>query len=127
MVMLLAANRLSCFFNSSKQGPSPIAKSGGIDVKLGKPIDPLVVEVMNEIGYDMSSARRKFVDEVMTSAADKIISFKPADELPDFIREHDDITYWPIPDPQHQAIEFHRKVRDEVRLRVNNLIKELEI
>lgn len=113
------------FFNTSEGRLSAIATSGGVNVKLDKPIDPLVAEVMAEIGHDMSTAQRKFADEAMVRAADSIISFKPAGELPGFIREHHDITYWPIADPQHQSIEFHRKVRDEIRLRVAALVSEL--
>jgi len=112
------------FFNTLKKNSSDIAVSGGINVKLDKPIDPLVIEAMNEISYDLSAAKRKFVNEEMVHIADKIISFKLAEELPDFITEHDDIDYWPVPDPQQQPIEFHRKVRDEVKLRVSSLLKQ---
>lgn len=53
-------------------------------MKLGKPIDPLVIEAMNEIGYDITGSIRKFTTEDMANAADLVVSFKPADELPDF-------------------------------------------
>lgn len=95
------------FFNAKKTSEADTAQSAGINVKLGKPIDPLVVEVMNEIGYDVSGAVRKFVDEDMVADSDKIISFKPVEELPD---------------PQHQPIEFHRAVRDNIAARVLNLV-----
>lgn len=113
------------FFNATKNNSRDIATSGGINVKLGKPIDPLVVEVMNEIGYDLSSTKRKYASETMARAANKIISFKPAEELPNFIKKHSNIEYWPVPDPQHQSIDFHREVREDVRARVANFIKLL--
>jgi arsenate reductase len=112
------------FFNSCHPSDGSIAVSGGINVELGKPIDPLVIEVMDEIGYDMSTAKRKSVDEAMAHAADIIISFKPANELPDFIKGHNNVVYWPIADPKQQPIEFHRKVRDEIRRRVTSFVKE---
>lgn len=111
------------FFNATKSNPQDIGASGGINTKLNKPIDPLVVEVMAEVGYDLSSAQRKFVSEAMAQIADKIISFKPVEELPDFIKGHSNIEHWPVPDPQHQPIEFHRQVRDDIRSRVASLLK----
>lgn len=113
------------FFNIMKHDEKSFATSGGINVKLGKPIDPLVIEVMSEIDYDASKAVRKFVDESMANSADIIISFKPADELPGFLKNHPSIRYWNVTDPQAQAIEFHRQVRNEVKEKVISLIKEL--
>lgn len=111
------------FYNTSKENPNDTATSGGINVKLDKPIDPLVIEVMNEIGYDLSVKKRKFVSEEMVRVADIIISFKPAEELPEFISEHANITYWPVLDPQQQTIKFHREVRDAIHQRVADLLK----
>ena len=113
------------FTNALAQDSSVHAMSGGIDVIVGKPLDPLVIEVMAEIGHDMSSARRKFVDEAMARSADMLVSFKPEGELPDFIKDHPDIKYWPVPDPRMQSVEFHRQVRDEIRTRVSDLINEI--
>ena len=111
------------FFNAKKTSETDTARSAGINVKLGKPIDPLVVEVMNEIGYDVSGAVRKFVDVDMVANSDRIISFKPVEELPDYVQARkDDIELWDVPDPQHQSIEFHRKVRDDIVARVLTLV-----
>ncbi len=112
------------FFNATKSNVDDVATSGGINVKLDKPIDPFVVDVMKELGYDLSSAKRKFATEVMVRSANRIVSFKPANELPDFIREHEDIIYWQVADPQHRTIAFHRGVRDEVQSRVAHLLEE---
>lgn len=101
-----------------------IAKSAGINVKVGKPIDPLVLEVMQEIDYGMPGAFRKAITEAMADWADKIISFKPLDELPDYIQKRkNDAEFWNVPDPQHQQIEFHRKVRDDILGRIENLLQ----
>jgi arsenate reductase len=113
------------FFNALKQDDST-ATSAGINPKIGKPIDPLVIEVMNEIGYDISKATRKLVTEEAVRAADLAVSFKPADEIPEYLRNHKNIHYWNIPDPQHQSIEFHRNVRNSVQENVQRLIEELK-
>lgn len=115
------------FFNALKHDEKSFATSGGINVKLGKPIDPLVIEVMNEAGYDITGATRKFTTEEMAKAADLVVSFKPADELPDFLRNHTNIRHWSVDDPQAQPIDFHRQVRDEVRTYIVSLVEELHI
>lgn len=112
-------------FNASKADESDTAQSAGINVKVGKPIDPLVVEVMREVGFDLSHNERKFVNEEVVHSADKIISFKPVEELPDYLQSRiDDIELWEVPDPQHQDIEFHRKVRDDIAARVLALVSK---
>lgn len=113
------------FFNALKHDNNSLASSGGVNVKLGKLIDPLVVEVMDEIGYDISGAVRKFADGKMAQDADIVVSFKPEDELPDFIRNHPNVRYWKVADPQAQPIEFHREVRDAVQQKVTDLIEQL--
>lgn len=115
------------FFNTLKNDEQSVAESGGINVKLGKPIDPLVIEVMTEIGYDVSKAQRKFVEEKLVENADIVVSFKPKDELPEYLQSNKNIRYWNVADPQHQPIEFHRQVRDNVKIRVSDLINELNI
>lgn len=113
------------FFDANKTNETDTAQSAGINVKLGKPIDPLVVEVMNELGFDLSRNERKFVNEEMVNAADRIISFKTIEELPDYLQARkDDIELWAVPDPQAQPIEFHRRVRDDVAARVIELISK---
>lgn len=72
-------------FNALKADSQSLAISGGVNVKICKPIDPLVVEVMNEFGYDISNAHRKFVDKYMAKSADLVVSFKPKHELPEYV------------------------------------------
>lgn len=115
------------FFNTLKNDGVSIAKSGGINVKIGKPIDPLVIKVMNEIGYDMSKAVRKFASQDIVNQADLLISFKPKDELPDYLKNNANIRYCNVPDPQAQPIEFHRQVRNQIKAIVASLIEEFSL
>ena len=82
---------------------------------------------MSEVGFDISSATRKFADERLVQEADLVVSFKPKDELPDYLAQHDNIRFWEVADPQHQPIEFHRDVRDDVKKRVTSLVEELNV
>ena len=111
------------FFNALKTSEADVAQSAGVGVVVSKPIAPDVVEVMRGIGYEMPGAVRKFVTEEMANNANKIISFKPIDELPDYLQVRKvDIEFWNVPDPRHQSIEFHRKVRDDIKDRVTKLV-----
>jgi protein-tyrosine-phosphatase len=101
------------------------AFSAGVNPTLGKPIDPLVVKVMNEIGYSMDASVRKAIDPQVVSAVDIIVSFKPAEELPAFVRQLDNVRYWQVADPKGQSEDFHRQTRDLVRSHVEKLLTEL--
>lgn len=112
------------FFNDLSE--DDIATSAGINVKVGKPIDPLVIQAMEEEGYSLNKAERKFWNEAMIAKSGLIVSFKPENELPPELRESGKIRYWQVEDPQHQPIEFHRKIRDEVKSKVMALVAELD-
>lgn len=113
------------FFNSLKKSENDIASSAGIEVDIEKPVHPDVVQVMGELNLDVSKAHRKFVNKAMIAASDQIISFKPKDELPDYVARRRDIIYWTTVDPRCQSIDFHRNVRDEIRSKVRTYIDAL--
>jgi arsenate reductase (thioredoxin) len=100
------------------------ASSAGTDPKVGKQIDPMVISVMQELGYDMAKSFRKPIDEQVVSKADLIISFKNADELPESVRSRKNVRYWTITDPRGQSIEVHRETRDIIKAGVEALLKE---
>ena len=112
------------FFNDLSE--DDVAISAGVNVKVGKLIDPLVVEVMQEADYGLRNAKRKLWNEAMIEKADLIVSFKPGNEIPSELKDSGKIRYWNVEDPQHQPIEFHRKIRNEVRSKVKDLISELD-
>lgn len=113
------------FYNALKSSRSDRAQSAGVNVTVGNPIAPSVVEVMKGAGYDMSKAFRKVVTEDIVNSVDKIISFVPLGELPDFVGAREaDIEFWDVSDPRHQSIEFHRKVRDDILKRVTKLVNK---
>lgn len=111
------------FFNDLSKNSHAV--SAGVNVNVGKPIDPMVVAVMDELGYSMKDCTRKFTDESMIDKAEMVISFKPYDELPFVLQKHANVRYWNVSDPQHQRIEFHREVRDQVKKLVGDLVQEI--
>jgi protein-tyrosine-phosphatase len=111
------------FFNDASK--LNYAQSAGINVKEGKPIDPLVVSVMHELGYSMQDCYRKYADDKLAEEANLIVSFKPYNELPPSMQNHINVRYWEVADPQHRPIDFHREVRDNIQLKVNELVNEI--
>ncbi len=91
----------------------------------GKQINPLVVEVLKEIGIDISGRKPKLVTSEMIKEADRIVTmgcgtaFCPANFLPK-------VEDWALEDPKGKPIEKIRDIRDEIDRKVRALIKELE-
>jgi protein-tyrosine-phosphatase len=103
------------FFTALASGPHH-AMSAGVDVAEGKPLDPMVLAVMRELGYQMTGTVRKVVTAPMVVAADLVVSFKPRSELPDFVSTANDVRHWPVEDPRGKSLDFHRAVRDQISL-----------
>ena len=112
-------------FLNTLSGGKHHAVSAGVNPKLGKLIAPDVVEVMKEIGYSMDESVRKAIDEPTVNTVDLIVSFKPAEELPEFVRRRDNVRYWEVTDPRGRSLEFHRKTRDIIKAKVESLLAEI--
>lgn len=83
-----------------------------------------VVQAMAEIGIDLSGRVPRRVDKAMLDRADHVISMGCDDpavcEYPG--RKVED---WSLEDPSKMAIEGVRRVRDEIRARVEALVAKL--
>ena len=75
---------------------------------------------MREIGLDLSAARPQRLTQEMASHAGLLITMGCGDECPIVPGlERDD---WALPDPEGQAIETVRAIRDEIQTRVRTLV-----
>lgn len=86
-------------------------------------VNPVAVEVMKEVGIDISSYEpRRFTDELLASV-DVVVTMGCGDTCP-FIPGK---TYvdWPLDDPKGQPLEVVRGIRDEIRVRVTDLLGQL--
>jgi arsenate reductase (thioredoxin) len=83
-----------------------------------------VVQAMAEIGIDLSGRVPRRVDKAMLDRADHVVSMGCDDpavcEYPG--RKVED---WSLEDPSKMAIEGVRRVRDEIRARVEALVARL--
>jgi protein-tyrosine-phosphatase len=89
-------------------------------------INPVVVEVMREIGIDISTNKPKLLTIEMVKQADKMITMGCGAEAGavcpvGFIEMED----WKLDDPKGKSIEDVRRIRDEIKIRVETLIKEM--
>lgn len=104
-------------------GPRAQVFSGGSNPSDG--VNPTAVDVMAEVGIDISShqPRRWSIDQV--EAADVVVSMGCGDSCPVLPgKRYDD---WDLIDPAGQSIDVVRSVRDEIRDRVVSLLAELGV
>ena len=85
-------------------------------------VHPEVVAAMRENGIDLSSATPQYFSTDLARDAHIVITMGCGDECPLVPGvERDD---WPIEDPKGKPVEDVRRIRDEIRRRVTELIKE---
>jgi protein-tyrosine-phosphatase len=110
------------FFNHMGNG-EVIAKSAG--TKPANNINPTVVAVMGEVGIDIQNQQPKPLTLEMLEKAERVITMgcKVAGLCPaSFVPTED----WELDDPQGRPIEKVRQIRDEIRAKVQSLVKELD-
>ena len=81
-----------------------------------------VVEVMKEVGIDLSHAQPQRLTAGLAQDAYMLITMGCGDECPFVpgLRRED----WPLPDPKGQGIEQVRRIRDEIERRVRMFIEK---
>jgi arsenate reductase (thioredoxin) len=83
-------------------------------------VHPVVVEVMREIGIDLSTALPRKLTSQLAQGAHMLITMGCGHECPYIpgLRRED----WPLPDPKGRSIDDVRAIRDTIRLRVLELL-----
>ena len=90
-------------------------------------INPLAIQVMNEVGIDISKQKSKELTEDMIRNSDKIINmgcmdknFCPTLFIPKVIE-------WGIVDPKGKPLEKVREIRDEIERRIKELAADISV
>jgi protein-tyrosine-phosphatase len=86
-------------------------------------VNPAVVEVMEEIGLDLSQEFPKPLTDEFVQAADVVITMGCGDACPVYPGKR--YLDWELEDPAGKALADVRPVRDEIDRRVRVLIAEL--
>jgi arsenate reductase (thioredoxin) len=87
-------------------------------------VHPEVVEVMRELGVDLSERRPQPLTRELAEQADLIVTMGCGDQCP-YIPGKRYID-WELPDPKGRPLEEVRATRDEIEQRVNALVAELD-
>lgn len=108
----------AAFFDRYADPSKAFAISAGIE--RGLTVNPEVMVAMKEVGLDLPSRMPRLLTEELAHDASMVIAAGCGDECPTFPGV--DQAEWPLQDPRGQAIEDVRRIRDDVRDRVQALI-----
>ena len=86
-------------------------------------INPVVVEAMREIGLDLSEEFPKPLTDEFVRAADVVVTMGCGDACPLYPGKR--YLDWEVEDPAGQPIDAVRRIRDDIRARVDALLVEL--
>lgn len=86
-------------------------------------INPQAIEVMSEEGIDIAAEQPKILTTDAVIASDVVITMGCGDTCPFYPgKRYED---WVLDDPAGQSIEVVRRIRDEIKARVEMLLKEI--
>jgi glutathione/glutaredoxin type arsenate reductase len=89
-------------------------------------VDPITVDVMSEVGIDISNQTSKPLSDFNPEDFDAVISLCGCGvNLPEAWVLREVFQDWQLDDPEGESIDTFRRVRDEVKERVENLIEAL--
>lgn len=112
------------FFNHMAQGKAQ-AVSAGTRPTLGS-VSRKVRQAMREAGIDMKGQRPKPLTQEMIAQADRVITMGCGNdpECPVTFTPAED---WGLEDPSDKPLEKVRDIRDQVRTKVDALLRELGV
>nr|WP_269129076.1 arsenate reductase ArsC [Nonomuraea sp. K271] len=86
-------------------------------------VNPVAIEAMREVGIDITAAQPKVLTVDAVEAGDVVVTMGCGDACPVFPgKRYED---WKLDDPAGQDIEAVRKIRDDIRARIEKLITQL--
>jgi arsenate reductase len=108
----------AAFFSALANPSRAVAVSAG--TQPGERVHPEVVEVMREVGVDLSAHRPQKLTEQLARDASLLVTMGCGDECPYVpgLRRDD----WPLDDPKGKPLDQVRRIRDEIRERVSEFV-----
>jgi arsenate reductase len=108
----------AAWFNLLSDPAKARAISAGTDP--GPRVHPEVVVAMNEVGIDLSGASTSRLTTEVAQRAQMLITMGCGDQCPVVPGlKRDD---WPLADPKGKPLDHVRRIRDEIRERVTQLL-----
>jgi len=87
-------------------------------------VNPLAVQVMKEVGIDISGHKPKMITANMIQEADRVVLMGCGGNACPIVPKQ--VEDWQIEDPSGKGIEKFREVRDIIEKKVKKLIDEME-
>jgi arsenate reductase (thioredoxin) len=101
------------------------ADSAGSEADPGGQVHPQVIEVMSEVGFDVSERKPKRLTDELAQRADVLVTMGCGDACP-YIPGKKYLD-WDLPDPKNQPTDAVRTTRDEIARRVEGLLAALDV
>jgi protein-tyrosine-phosphatase len=112
----------AALFNRHAKGLA-VADSAG--TRPASRVHPEVVEVMREIGFDLSGVKPRLMTAELANGAVRVITMGCEDgECPVVSAPVED---WVLPDPAGQPVKEVRAIRDDIDRRVRLLLSSLAV
>lgn len=103
------------------------AKARGISAgsEPGVRVHPEVVEVMKEVGVDLSAVKPQIITPAMAAEVTYLVTMGCGPVCPVIpqVRRED----WPLEDPKGKPIGRVREIRDDIRRRIAQLVERFEV
>ena len=121
--MQVEAKLLKDFLTSMHQ---KVTKSISAGTKPVSEINPIAVDVMKEVGIDISNQKSKDITEDMMRNSAKIVNMGCMDKesCPTLFLHN--LIDWNMDDPKGKPIENVREIRDQIKQRVMELVAALK-
>lgn len=110
----------AALLNHRAQGSVLVRSAGSAPAET---INPAVVQVMDELGIDLSQEFPKPLTTEAVQASDVVITMGCGDACPIFPGKR--YLDWQLDDPAGQDVDTVRRIRDEIDTRVRGLLAEL--
>ena len=87
----------------------------------GDRVHPEVVAAMSEVGVDLTDVRPQELTTELASGTDVLVTMGCGEECPHVPGAR--VEDWPLEDPKGKPLDVVKRIRDEIRTRVENLIR----
>ena len=114
-------SQMAAGFMQHKAGECVQVLSAGSAPK--ESINPIAVQVMAEIGIDISSSQPRILTDSAVEESDVVITMGCGDACKFYPgKRYED---WKLDDPAGQSLERVRQIRDQIEVRVTKLLSEI--
>ena len=114
-------SQMAAGFARELSGDKVLILSGGSEP--ADKINSVAVEVMKEIGIDISSYEPQKYNDELLNAVDVVVTMGCGDTCPYIPGKR--YVDWPLDDPKGQPLDEVRRIRDEIKNRVTELLAQL--